>query len=173
MITTLEEKKFDAHPPSVAAATYSESVRELAGATGRPPLQQTEQCFETLALHAGTTADPVTGAMLTPIYQTTTYRQEAVGKDKGFKYSRSGNPTVSALERRLAALEGAEFASCYSTGLAATTALFLALVQSGDRIVSSQAIYGGTVRLLRETLARFGIEAEFVDTANAHKFRAA
>jgi len=105
----------------------------------------TDYSFETLALHAGTTPDPVTGAMLTPIYQTTTYRQEAVGKDKGFKYSRSGNPTVSALERRLAAIEGAEFATCYSTGLAATTALFLALFKSGDRVVSSQAVYGGTV----------------------------
>lgn len=126
--------------------------------------------FETLALHAGTTADPVTGAMLTPIYQTTTYRQEAVGKDKGFKYSRSGNPTVSALERRLAAIEGAEFATCYSTGLAATTALFLALLKSGDRVVSSQAVYGGTVRLLRQTLAPFGVQAEFVDTSNADAF---
>ena len=132
----------------------------------RPPLQQ----FETLALHAGTTADPVTGAMLTPIYQTTTYRQEAVGKDKGFKYSRSGNPTVSALERRLAALEGAGFASCYSTGLAAATALFLALLRSGDRVVCSQAVYGGTVRLLRQTLAHFGVEAEFVDTADSGAF---
>jgi len=126
--------------------------------------------FETLALHAGTTADPVTGAMLTPIYQTTTYRQEAVGKDKGFKYSRSGNPTVSALERRLAAIEGAEFATCYSTGLAATTALFLALLKRGDRVVSSQAVYGGTVRLLRQTLAPFGVRAEFVDTSNADAF---
>jgi cystathionine beta-lyase/cystathionine gamma-synthase len=126
--------------------------------------------FETLALHAGTTSDPVTGAMLTPIYQTTTYRQEAVGKDKGFKYSRSGNPTVSALERRLAAIEGAEFATCYSTGLAATTALFLALLKSGDRVVSSQAVYGGTVRLLRQTLAPFGVQADFVDTSNADAF---
>ena len=134
----------------------------------RAPLQQFS--FETLALHAGTTADPVTGAMLTPIYQTTTYRQEAVGKDKGFKYSRSGNPTVSALERRLAALEGAEFATCYSTGLAATTALFLTLLRSGDRVVSSQAVYGGTVRLLRQTLAPFGVEAEFVDTSDANAF---
>ena len=74
---------------------------------------ETDYSFETLALHAGTKADPVTGAMLTPIYQTTTYRQEAVGKNKGFKYSRSENPTVSALERRLAAIEGAEFATCY------------------------------------------------------------
>jgi cystathionine beta-lyase/cystathionine gamma-synthase len=127
-------------------------------------------CFETLALHAGTTADPVTGAMLTPIYQTTTYRQEAVGKNKGFKYSRSENPTVSALERRLAAIEGADFASCYSTGLAATSVLFLTLLQAGDRVVCSQAVYGGTVRLLRQTLAPFGVEAEFVDTADGDAF---
>lgn len=130
----------------------------------------TDYSFETLALHAGTTADPVTGAMLTPIYQTTTYRQEAVGKDKGFKYSRSGNPTVSVLERRLAAIEGAEFATCYSTGLAATAALLLALLKSGDRVVSSQAVYGGTVRLLRQTLAPFGVQADFVDTSNADAF---
>ena len=122
--------------------------------------------FDTLALHAGAIADPTTGAMLTPIYQTTTYRQEAVGRDKGFTYSRSGNPTVSALERRLAALEGAEFCTCYATGLAATTALCLALLRSGDRVVCSQAVYGGTVRLFREVLARFGVEAEFVDTAS-------
>src|SRR5439155_1172880 len=122
--------------------------------------------FDTLALHAGTYPDPTTGAMLTPIYQTTAYRQEAVGRDKGFTYCRSGNPTVSALERRLGALEGAEFCTCYATGLAATTVLCLALLRSGDRVVCSQAVYGGTVRLFREVLARFGVEAEFVDTAN-------
>lgn len=127
---------------------------------------ETDYSFETLALHGGTTADPVTGAMLTPIYQTTTYRQEAVGRNKGFKYSRSENPTVSALERRLAAIEGGQFATCYSTGLAATSVLFLALLKSGDRVISSQAVYGGTVRLLRQTLAPFGVQAEFVDTAD-------
>src|SRR5438105_8963563 len=126
--------------------------------------------FDTLALHAGAYPDPSTGAMLTPIYQTTTYQQEAVGRDKGFKYSRSGNPTVSALERRLAAIEGAEFATCYSTGLAATTALFLALLRSGDRVVVSQAVYGGTVRLLRQTLAPFGVHADFIDTADPIAF---
>jgi O-acetylhomoserine/O-acetylserine sulfhydrylase-like pyridoxal-dependent enzyme len=73
-----------------------------------------ETAFDTLALHAGAVADPTTGALLTPIYQTTTYRQEAVGKDKGFTYSRSANPTVSALERRLAALEDAEYCTCYA-----------------------------------------------------------
>jgi cystathionine beta-lyase/cystathionine gamma-synthase len=127
---------------------------------------ETDYSFDTLALHAGSTPDPTTGALLTPIYQTTTYRQEAVGKDKGYTYSRSGNPTVSALEQKLAALEGAEFASCYGTGLAATTALCLALLRSGDRVVISEAVYGGTVRLLRQTLAPFGVQADFVDTSD-------
>jgi cystathionine beta-lyase/cystathionine gamma-synthase len=122
--------------------------------------------FDTLALHAGTRPDPITGAMLTPIYQTTTYRQAAVGQDKGFTYSRSGNPTVSALERRLAALEGGAFCSCFATGMAATTALCLALLGAGDRVVVSQAVYGGTVRLLRQVLAPFRVQAEFVDTSD-------
>jgi len=122
--------------------------------------------LETLALHAGTPPDPTTGAMLTPIYQTTTYQQRAVGEDKGFTYSRSANPTVSALERRLAALEGAEYCTCYSTGLAATTAICLALLRSGDRVIVSQAVYGGTVRLFRQVFQQFGVEAEFVDTGD-------
>ncbi|HEV8203124.1 MAG TPA: PLP-dependent aspartate aminotransferase family protein [Pyrinomonadaceae bacterium] len=124
------------------------------------------QSFDTLALHAGAVADPTTGALLTPIYQTTTYRQEAVGKDKGFTYSRSSNPTVSALERRLAALEGADYCTCYATGLAATTALCLALLRAGDHVVVSEAVYGGTVRLFNQILAPFGVTAEFVDTSN-------
>jgi cystathionine beta-lyase/cystathionine gamma-synthase len=122
--------------------------------------------FDTLALHAGVVPDPATGAILPPIYQTTTYRQEAVGRDKGFTYSRSANPTVSALERRLAALEGAEFCTCYGTGLGATTALCLALLRAGDRVVVSQAVYGGTVRLFQQVLGKFGVDAEFVDTAD-------
>ena len=131
------------------------------------------QSFDTLALHAGATVDPTTGALLTPIYQTTTYRQEAVGKDKGFTYSRSANPTVSALERRLAALEGAYYCTCYATGLAATTVLCLALLQRGDHVVASQAVYGGTVRLFNQVLAPFGVTAEFVDTANELALRRA
>ena len=134
---------------------------------------QADYALETLALHAGTSPDPTTGAMLTPIYQTTTYRQERVGQDKGFTYSRSGNPTVSALERRLAALEGAEFCTCYATGLAATTVLCLALLRSGDRVVVSQAVYGGTVRLFQQVLMQFGVEAEFVDTADCEALAAA
>ena len=130
--------------------------------------QETQaQRFDTLSLHAGASPDPVTGALLTPIYQTTTYVQEAVGRHTGYTYSRAGNPTVAALERRLAALEGAEFATCYATGLAATTALCLALLRAGERVVASQAVYGGTVRLLREVLAPFGVRADFVDTSDA------
>ena len=132
-----------------------------------------EQSFDTLALHAGAVADPTTGALLTPIYQTTTYRQEAVGKDKGYTYSRSANPTVSALEKRLAALEGADFCTCYSTGLAATTVLCLALLEAGDHVVASQAVYGGTVRLFNQVLAQFGVTAEFVNTADEVALRAA
>jgi len=111
--------------------------------------------------------------MLTPIYQTTTYRQEAVGQDKGFTYSRSGNPTVSGLERRLAALEGAEFCTCYATGMAATTALCLALLRAGDRVVCSQAVYGGTVRLFQQVLAPFRVQADFVDTSDEQVLAAA
>ena len=131
------------------------------------------QCIETLALHAGTQPDPTTGAILTPIYQTTTYRQEAVGVDKGFTYSRAGNPTVAALERRLAALEGAEFATCFSSGLSATTALFLSLLKAGDRVVASEVCYGGTVRLLQQIFSSFGVQADFIDTSNEEAFKEA
>ncbi|HEY3569385.1 MAG TPA: PLP-dependent aspartate aminotransferase family protein [Thermoanaerobaculia bacterium] len=125
-----------------------------------------EPSFDTLALHAGAYPDPATGALLTPIYQSTTYVVEAVGKDKGYTYSRTANPTVTALERRLAALEGAEHCVCFGTGLGATAALALALLQSGDRAVLSDVVYGGTVRLFRQVLSKFGVEADFVDTSD-------
>jgi cystathionine beta-lyase/cystathionine gamma-synthase len=131
-----------------------------------PTAVEPGKSFDTLALHAGTAPDPATGAILTPIYQTTTYRQTAVGQHQGFTYSRSANPTVSALERRLAALEGADFCTCYGTGLAATSVLALALLRQGDRVVASEAVYGGTVRLFQQVLDRFGVIADFIDTAN-------
>jgi cystathionine beta-lyase/cystathionine gamma-synthase len=136
---------------------------QAANFTGQPA----DPFLETIALHGGTSPDPTTGAMLTPIYQTTTYRQPAVGEHKGYTYSRSGNPTVTALEGRLAAIEGAEFATAYVTGLAATTVLCLALLKAGDRVVLSQAVYGGTVRLLKQVLAPFGVESDFIDTSDA------
>ena len=134
---------------------------------------ETDPTLATLALHAGTAPDPTTGALLTPIYQSTTYVQEAVGSHKGFTYSRQANPTVAALERRLAALEGAAHATCYGTGLGATAALALALLQAGERAVLSDVVYGGTVRLFQQVLARFGVEAEFVDTSDPAALAAA
>ena len=145
-------------------ATTTEELAEYQKVNSQ--FEATPHNFDTLALHAGSIADPTTGALLTPIYQTTTFRQEAVGKDKGFTYSRSANPTVSALERRLAALEGVDHCSCYATGLAATTVLCLALLRSGDHVVASEAVYGGTVRLLQQVLGPFGVTAEFVDTSD-------
>jgi O-acetylhomoserine/O-acetylserine sulfhydrylase-like pyridoxal-dependent enzyme len=120
--------------------------------------------FATLAIHGGLFPDPSTGAILTPIHQTTTYVQDAVGVDKGFTYTRSGNPTVAALERNLGELDGVPPAAAFATGMAALSALFLALLKSGDRVVVSDVVYGGTVRLLRRILEPLGIRATFVDT---------
>lgn len=122
--------------------------------------------LETLAIRGGRTPDPTTGAILTPIVQSTTYVQDGVGKDKGHTYSRASNPTVSALEAALGALENCPPAVCYSTGLAAITGLFLSLLKSGDHVVVSDVVYGGTVRLLNIVLAPLGITATFVDTSD-------
>jgi cystathionine beta-lyase/cystathionine gamma-synthase len=149
-----------------APRTLKEDVYMTIALDVEADVSQTDRSLETLALHAGASPDPATGALLTPIYQSTTYVMEAVGIHKGFTYSRTANPTVSALERRLAALERAEHAACFGTGLGATTALALALLQAGDRAVLSDVVYGGTVRLFRQILARFGVEADFVDTAD-------
>jgi cystathionine beta-lyase/cystathionine gamma-synthase len=136
-------------------------------------LTLTEPRLDTVAIHGGQEPDPTTGAILAPIYQTTTYVQEAVGRDKGFTYSRSGNPTVSALERKLGALERALPASCFGTGLAAETALFLSLLKGGDHVVVGDVVYGGTVRLLRQVLSAFGVEASFADTSCPERLEAA
>jgi cystathionine beta-lyase/cystathionine gamma-synthase len=129
--------------------------------------------FSTRAIHGGLAADPVTGAILTPIYQAATYVQEAVGRDKGYTYSRTSNPTVSALERNLGEIEGTLPAICFGTGMAALTALCLTLLQSGDRLVVADVVYGGTVRLLRQVLAPFGVRADFVDTSSEERLAAA
>jgi len=127
--------------------------------------------FATLAIHGGLATDPSTGAILTPIYQTTTYVQEAVGVDKGFTYTRSGNPTVAALERNLGELDGVLPATAFSTGMAALSALFLTVLESGDRVVVSDVVYGGTVRLLRKVLEPLGVRAAFVDTSSIDALR--
>src|SRR5579863_364498 len=123
----------------------------------------------TVAIHGGLAPDPATGAILTPIYQSTTYVQEAVGVHKGYTYSRAANPTVSALEAALGALEDTPPAVCFSTGMAEISTLFLALLKSGDHVVVSDVVYGGTVRLFQQVLANFGVEASFVDTSDANQ----
>ena len=125
------------------------------------------------AVRGGLRADPATGALLTPIYQSTTYRQEAVGVHKGHTYSRASNPTVSALEEALGALEDTPPAVCYATGMAAISGIFLALLKSGDHVVLSDVVYGGTVRLFDQVLGHLGIESSFVDTANPAAVKAA
>lgn len=122
--------------------------------------------ISTTLIHAGSNPDPVTGAILTPIYQTATYAQESVGNDKGHTYSRASNPTVSVLEEKLSQLEGAAGAICFATGMAATTTLFTSLLKSGDHVVCSDVVYGGTVRLIETVLYKFGITVSFVDASN-------
>jgi cystathionine beta-lyase/cystathionine gamma-synthase len=119
----------------------------------------------TIAIHGGRAPDPTTGAILTPIYQSTTYVQQAVGVHKGFTYSRAANPTVDALERALGAVEKTPPAVCFATGMAAITTLFLSLLKSGDHAVISDVVYGGTVRLFRQLLGGLGIEYSFVDAS--------
>ncbi len=126
----------------------------------------------TRTIHGNLVPDPATGAILTPIYQTTTYVQDAVGVHKGFTYSRAANPTVSALEDVLGDVEGAP-TLCFSTGMAAITTLFLSILKQGDHAVISDVIYGGTVRLFRQILENLGIRASFVDTSNLETVRAA
>lgn len=122
--------------------------------------------FSTASIHGGLSPDPSTGAILTPIFQSTTFAQEAVGVHKGYTYTRAANPTVAALERNLGFLEGHLPAVAFSTGMAAISATFLSFLKAGDKIIVSDVVYGGTVRLLRQILADFGVRAEFIDTSN-------
>lgn len=131
--------------------------------------------FTTKQIHAGVSPDPVTGAILTPIYQTTTYVQESVDQymAKGFSYSRSANPTVSALEAKLTELEGGAATTCYGTGMSAVQAVMLAFLSAGDHAIISDVAYGGTYRLCTKILTRFGVEFTFADTSNPEEVRAA
>ena len=124
--------------------------------------------FRTRQIHAGVTPDPMTGSILTPIYQTTTYVQPSVDEylSKGYTYSRSGNPTVKALELKLADLEGGVDCSCFGTGMSAVHAVMLAFLNAGAHAIVSDVAYGGTYRLCTKILSRFGIEFTFANTAN-------
>jgi len=117
--------------------------------------------FGTKAIHAGQKEDPSTGAIMTPIFQTSTYKQESPGNFKGYEYSRTGNPTRNALEQNLAALENGKFGICFGSGLAAIDAI-IKLLKPGDEVISTNDLYGGTYRIFNEIFEPFGIKFHFV-----------
>jgi cystathionine beta-lyase/cystathionine gamma-synthase len=122
----------------------------------------------TRAVHAGQHPDQETGAIMTPIYQTSTYVQPELGKHKGFEYARTRNPTRDALERNLAALEGGTHGFAFSSGLAATDAV-LKLLRAGDHVICAENVYGGTHRLMTQVFAHLGLTFTFVDTREVHR----
>lgn len=118
--------------------------------------------FGTKAIHAGVKPDPSSGAIMTPIFQTSTYVQDAPGKHKGFEYARTQNPTRNALQESLAALENGKYGICFSSGLAAMDAI-IKMLKSGDEVISTNDLYGGSYRLLTKVYSQFGIKSKFVD----------
>lgn len=121
--------------------------------------------FSTRAIHAGQPNDPDTGAVAFPIYQTSTFAQSAPGEHKGFCYSRTDNPTRRALERNLAAVEGAVYGLAYASGLAAVNGV-LNLLKAGDRVVAGRDLYGGSTRIFTKLYAKFGVRFDFVDSTD-------
>ncbi|WAL97545.1 cystathionine gamma-synthase [Streptomyces sp. Je 1-369] len=132
------------------------------------------QSFETVAIHAGNTADPLTGAVVPPIYQVSTYKQDGVGGLRGgYEYSRSANPTRTALEENLAALEGGSRGLAFASGLAAEDCLLRTLLSPGDHVVIPNDAYGGTFRLFAKVVSRWGVEWSVADTSDPEAVRAA
>jgi cystathionine beta-lyase/cystathionine gamma-synthase len=127
--------------------------------------------FSTDAIHAGQEPDPATGAIIVPIYQTSTFVQEALGKHKGFEYARTSNPTRLALERNLAAIEGAGFGFAFASGMAAINAL-MSLFKAGDHIVASHNLYGGSFRLFERVLKDFGLAFSYANTCRLDEVEA-
>jgi cystathionine beta-lyase/cystathionine gamma-synthase len=128
--------------------------------------------FSTICIHAGQIPDPSTGAIVTPIYQTSTYVQDALGQHKGYEYARTQNPTRSALEGNLAAIEGGRAAFAFASGLAATGAV-MTLLEAGDHVVVTENTYGGTYRLFERVLRKAQLDFTYVDTADLDAIRAA
>lgn len=128
--------------------------------------------FATRAVHAGQAAEPTTGATITPIYQTATFTQLELGRHLGYEYSRTGNPTRTALEACLASLEGGAWGLAFASGMAATSAV-AGLLRPGDHVVASDDLYGGTYRLFERVLANYGVAFTYVAGAGARAYRAA
>ena len=128
--------------------------------------------FDTLCIHAGQVPDPSTGAIVTPIYQTSTYVQDALGQHKGYEYARTQNPTRAALEGNLAAIEGGAAGFAFASGMAATGAV-MTLLQSGDHVVVTDNTYGGTYRLFERVLRKYQLDFTYVDSSNVRDIAAA
>jgi len=128
--------------------------------------------FSTKAIHAGQSPDPMSGAVMMPVYLTSTYAQEALGKNKGYEYSRVSNPTRDALERNIAALENGDHGMAFGSGMAAIDAIFR-LLKPGDHVVVSHNVYGGTFRIGKLILEDYGLQFDFVDTTNLDLVRKA
>lgn len=128
--------------------------------------------FATKAIHAGVEPDPATGAIMTPVYLTSTYAQSAPGQHKGYEYSRSDHPTRAVLEHSLAALEGVEYGLAFASGLAAESAV-LHLLQTGDHVVATRDLYGGTYRLFERVWAKYGVEFSYADGEDIEALRRA
>ncbi|KQS34463.1 cystathionine gamma-synthase [Pedobacter sp. Leaf194] len=126
--------------------------------------------FATKAIHAGQEPDPTTGAVMTPIYQTSTYWQKSPGDNKGYEYSRGTNPTRKALEDCLAALENAKFGLAFSSGMGATDAV-LKLLQPGDEVITGNDLYGGSYRIFTKIFTKYGIKFHFLDLSNPENMR--
>lgn len=142
--------------------------------SGRMSDSHSTQSFETVAIHAGNTADPLTGAVVPPIYQVSTYKQDGVGGLRGgYEYSRSANPTRTALEANLAALEGGSRGLAFASGLAAEDCLLRTLLSPGDHVVIPNDAYGGTFRLFAKVVSRWGVEWSVADTSDPEAVRAA
>src|SRR5262250_238030 len=129
-------------------------------------MKKKEAGFATKAIHVGQEPDPSTGAIVVPIFATSTYVQEELGKHKGYEYARVSNPTRDRLEKNLASLEGGIASRVFSSGMAAINAI-CAMFRSGDHVVSGHNLYGGVPRLFDQVLAGYGFEFTYVDTADA------
>jgi cystathionine gamma-lyase len=126
--------------------------------------------FGTKAIHAGLEPDPSTGAIMTPIYQTSTYVQESPGKNKGYGYARGKNPTRTALEKNIAALEEGKYGLCFSSGMGATDAV-IKLLQPGDEVITGDDLYGGSYRMFTKVFVPYGIKFHFINMTNAENIR--
>src|SRR5213083_2224426 len=121
--------------------------------------------FSTICVHAGQEPDPSTGAIIVPIYQTSTYVQDELGRHKGFEYGRTQNPTRLALEKNLAAIEGGRAAFAFASGMAAIGAI-ASILKAGDHAIVSDNVYGGTFRLFDKVLSRYGLSWSYVNTSD-------